>query len=540
MFARPSLSGPSLLSPLANRVYRRLFGAQVVALVGTGLTTVALALLAYELSGADAGEVLGIALALKMLAYVFVSPLVASIADRLPRRGLLVALDVSRAAVVAAMPLVDSVWQVYVLIFLLSSFSAGFTPTFQATIPDILPEEASYTRALSLSRLAYDLEQLLSPALAAAALALVSFEVLFLANSLAFGCSALLVLSVAIPRAGQVRRAGNTFAKITYGTRRYLATPRLRGLLALNLAAAAASAVVIVNTVVYVRERFGLGDSDVALALGAAGAGSMLTALALPAVLDRIAERPVMLGGGALLAAGLGTTALVPGYAALITTWFALGIGLSLVQTPAGRLLQRSAAPPDRPALYAAQFSLSHACWLLTYPIAGLLAVAIGLDGAAAVLAMLAAAAVIGAALLWPPSPGARIERRAGGSGAVRLRRPVRSRRAPARADRRRGPVAGARRGTSPPRAASQRARRAASRPPGARRARQPPGRGGEGCGAGGRSPSPPSRSPQTAHRPSTATRRGSRGCAGGWASPAPASSRRPGRPASDREARRD
>jgi hypothetical protein len=40
-----------------------------------------------------------------------------------------------------------------VLIFLLQAASAGFTPTFQATIPDILPDEKDYTRALSLSRL---------------------------------------------------------------------------------------------------------------------------------------------------------------------------------------------------------------------------------------------------------------------------------------------------------------------------------------------------------------------------------------------------
>ena len=69
-----------------------------------------------------------------------------------------------------ALPFVDQVWQVYVLIFLLQSASAAFTPTFQATIPDVLPDEEDYTRALSLSRLAYDLESLLSPTLAAALL----------------------------------------------------------------------------------------------------------------------------------------------------------------------------------------------------------------------------------------------------------------------------------------------------------------------------------------------------------------------------------
>ena len=41
-----------MLQILANRTYRHLFLAQVIALVGTGLATVALGLLAYQLAGA--------------------------------------------------------------------------------------------------------------------------------------------------------------------------------------------------------------------------------------------------------------------------------------------------------------------------------------------------------------------------------------------------------------------------------------------------------------------------------------------------------
>ena len=45
-----------MLQVLSNRTYRHLFLAQVIALVGTGLATVALGLLAYDLAGADAGR----------------------------------------------------------------------------------------------------------------------------------------------------------------------------------------------------------------------------------------------------------------------------------------------------------------------------------------------------------------------------------------------------------------------------------------------------------------------------------------------------
>lgn len=389
-------------SPLRDRTYRRLFTAQVVALAGTGLTSVALALLAYDLAGGDAGVVLGTALALKIVAYVFIAPVVGGFAHRLPRRGLLIGLDVARAAAVACMPFVTEVWQVYLLIVLLNACSAGFTPTFQATIPDILTDEARYTRALSLSRLAYDLENLLSPMLAAAALALLTYDALFTANAVAFLVSALLVFSVRLPSPKAEGREGGVWQNMSFGIQAYLKTPRLRGLLALSLAVAAAGAMVIVNTVVYVRDRLGGTETDTALVFAAAGAGSMAVALALPRLLDRLPDRPFMIAGGAVLTAGLLLGLTGPGLLALLPVWFLLGAGSSLIQTPAGRLLRRSSHEGDRPAIYAAQFALSHACWLFAYPLAGWVGASFGLSAAFTILAAITLASTAVALILWP------------------------------------------------------------------------------------------------------------------------------------------
>jgi hypothetical protein len=82
--------------------------------------------------------------------------------------------------------------------------------------------------------------------------------------------------------------------------------------------------------------------------------------------------------------------------------WFLLGLGYSMSQTPSGRLLRRSAHPEDRPALFAAQFALSHACWLITYPLAGWAGAAFGLQATSVVLALVAGAAVTAAAWVWP------------------------------------------------------------------------------------------------------------------------------------------
>ncbi|ATL26222.1 MFS transporter [Streptomyces formicae] len=390
----------------AIRDYRFLFGAQVIALFGTGLTTVALGLLAYDLAGPDAGMVLGTALTIKMVMYVVIAPLAAAYVDRLPRRTFLVFLDVVRGAVVLALPLVTEVWHIYVLIGLLQSASAAFTPTFQAVIPDIVTDESAYTRALSASQVASTMESLLSPVLAAVALAFMSFDRLFLGTSAGFLLSAVLVLATRVPDARPSTHT-KAWAKATAGIRTFLGTPRLRGIMALNLVVAAAGSIVVVNTVNYVRDELGGSQSNVAWMLAASGTGTLLAALALPRVLDRIAARTVMMTGAGVLVGA--TTAAVTLVATDLATWTGtaviwsvIGIGMALIITPTGKVLRASVTRSAIPEAFAAQFSLSHLAWLVTYPVAGWLGTNAGFVLTWSVLATLAAAGAITAHLLWP------------------------------------------------------------------------------------------------------------------------------------------
>ncbi|MDX2294029.1 MULTISPECIES: MFS transporter [Streptomyces] len=390
----------------AIRDYRRLFGAQVIALFGTGLTTVALGLLAYDLAGPRAGVVLSTALTIKMVMYVIIAPLAAAYVDRLPRRTFLFLLDVVRGLVVLALPLVTEVWHIYVLIGLLQASSAAFTPTFQAVIPDIVTDESAYTRALSASQVASTMESLLSPVLAAVALTFLSFDRLFLGTSAGFLVSAVLVLSTRIPDA---RPSGHTKAwdKAAAGIRTFLGTPRLRGVMALNLVVASAGSIVVVNTVNHVRDELGGSQSDVAWMLAASGTGTLLAALVLPRVLDRIAARAVMLTGAGVLVGG--TTAAVTLSATGLLTWTAtagiwtaIGVGMALVITPTGTVIRASVGRNAIPGAFAAQFSLSHLAWLITYPLAGWLGTAAGFTLTWTVLAALATTGAVGALLLWP------------------------------------------------------------------------------------------------------------------------------------------
>lgn len=115
--------------PAGRAAYAVLFRANALALVSTGVATVALALLAYDLAGDQAGAVMGIALALKMGANILVAPIAAAFAARLPRRAWLITLDLARAAVLFCLPFVDAVWQIYVLIVVFQSAAAAFSAT---------------------------------------------------------------------------------------------------------------------------------------------------------------------------------------------------------------------------------------------------------------------------------------------------------------------------------------------------------------------------------------------------------------------------
>jgi MFS family permease len=368
-----------MLQVLRNATYAKLFSAQVIALLGTGMLTVALGLLAFDLAGEAAGSVLGTALTIKMVAYVGVAPLVAAIVDRMPKKAVLVTADLVRLTIALMLPFVTEIWQIYLLVFVLQSASATFTPAFQSLIPAVLVDPRDYTRALSLSRLAYDLESLVSPMIAAALLTVVSYNNLFVGTSIGFAFSAVLVLASRLPVRTDEPSALTFWKRLPLGVKIFASTRTLQFLLVTNIVVAAGTAIVLVNSVVYARGVFGLDDAAVAITLASFGMGSLVVAVNVPWVVDRIGVIRTMIAGMAFITAGLVAAVIVTamantssfGWGWLLAAWVVLGMGTSLVNTPSARLLADASTPANRNLVYTAQFALSHACFLITYPIAG-------------------------------------------------------------------------------------------------------------------------------------------------------------------------
>lgn len=391
------------LNPLKNITFRRLFTAQIIALIGTGLSTIGLSLLAYDMAGSNAGAVLGIALAFKMIAYIFFSPIIGGLVHRFARKQFMIIMDVSRALIVLFMPFVNEIWHIYLLIFLLNLFSAGFKPVFQAVIPDILNDDKQYGTALAYSRLAYDLELLLSPTLAGIALLYFSFSSLFILNSFAFIVSAVIIIITLVPKAKPVERTGNIWNEITYGVISYFKTPRLRSLLVLYIAIASASSMIIVNTVIYVKDYLGAFDnSTVAIFFALSGLGSMIAALIYPKISIRFQDKTVIQTGIFIIALSLAFMSFEPSLIPALICWFFTGMGLSFSQIPVGKIVNMSSNPNDRTAYFSAQFALSHICWFFGYLVAGQLALIFGFSFTAAFLASIIAICLIYSMLFWP------------------------------------------------------------------------------------------------------------------------------------------
>lgn len=381
---------PPQQSLFRNRNFSLLFAAQLVSLAGSGATTVGLALFAHQLVGGNsAAAVIGNALMLRILAFLLFSQPAGVLADRRNRKGIMIVADLVRFALMAVFPFIENVWQIYGMIFLINAATAFFTPTYDSTIPDVVGR-GEYVKALSLSRIAGDMEAILGPVIAGLLVSLLGLNWLFWFDAATYLVSAALVSVSVLPHISKpsVQLSFRTWlSELSFGSRILLSQAVLRRALLLNLVEAIAGAAAIVATVVYVKDVLLQGETEFVLTMAALGLGSTITALLLGWVTGRYeshAKGPSELHGRrhrwteqGLLMGGvvLGLT-LVPGIQQPPLTLFAClwllnGVGQALIAISSSTLLAEHTKTTDRGRAYAAHFALTHTFWLITYPAIG-------------------------------------------------------------------------------------------------------------------------------------------------------------------------
>ncbi|HEY2029314.1 MAG TPA: MFS transporter [Myxococcales bacterium] len=176
-----------------NRDFRRLYSANAISLLGDWFNVVALFSLLLELTGK--GEAVAIALLTRFVPSFFAGPAAGVLADRLPRRTILVASDLLRAGLVLCLLFVrrpDQVWMAYAVVTAHSILSAFFDPAQAALLPNLVPLE-DYPLAATLENSLWSVSLAAGSALGGACIAALGRDAAFVVDASSFVFSALLL-----------------------------------------------------------------------------------------------------------------------------------------------------------------------------------------------------------------------------------------------------------------------------------------------------------------------------------------------------------
>ncbi|MEU8364531.1 MFS transporter [Nonomuraea sp. NPDC048882] len=126
---------------IAVREFRALWYGQGLSLLGDQLAQVALAVLVYDRTGSPLAT--AAVYALTYLPSIVGGPLLAGLADRFARRGVMVTCDLLRAALVGVMAVPGvPFWALCALVFLVVLLSAPFSAARAALLPEVLEGDA--------------------------------------------------------------------------------------------------------------------------------------------------------------------------------------------------------------------------------------------------------------------------------------------------------------------------------------------------------------------------------------------------------------
>jgi MFS transporter, NRE family, putaive nickel resistance protein len=362
----------SFPTSLHNPIFRRLYFAQTISLLGDALTWLGLALLAFELAGKSAPIVIATALTLRVTAFTLLSPLAGMLADRLDRKPILVITHLLRMMLVCLLPFVNSIWQIYALVLGLNIFNAFFTPTYQATIP-LVTDQADYPQAIALSSTTYQILGVFGPGIAGVLALVVGVRDLFWWDGLSFLIAAILIFT--LPSKLQVTtksedRSQSIRSDLQAGTIRLWQDAPIRYGLMMQLVASITGAQILVNTVGYVQgtlEQTAVEYGWVMMGFGlGATAGSMAIGF-YPRYRSKILT---ILGGGLLITVALMGANYVS-LPVLILLWAIAGFGQSLINLSMQTLIADRTPRQFQGRVYGAHFAWSHLWWAGAYPLAG-------------------------------------------------------------------------------------------------------------------------------------------------------------------------
>lgn len=287
------------------------FVGQTASNLGTSFTLFALPLLVYQLTGSPLK--LAITTAADMLPYLFFGLLIGAWVDRVDRKRLMILTDLTRAAVIATIPLMAmlghlSVGWIYGVAFVQATLGIFFNSAEFAAIPSLVRMDDLVT-ANGRVQASYSAAQVLGPVLGGVLVLLVPVPVLMLfdAGSFLLSVFSLTLIRRSFNQPGDEREHRHILRDVAEGLRYVLSHPVLRNISAMmalvNFVATTAGA----QLVLFATVRLHASYSQVAWLYAAGSLGVVVMGLMAGVLRKRWSFSQVALG--ALMAEGLLTIA---------------------------------------------------------------------------------------------------------------------------------------------------------------------------------------------------------------------------------------
>jgi len=304
---------------LSNREFAGLWGAWVLSVVGDQFARVALSLLVFDRTGS--AVLTAATYAVTFLPDLVGGPFLASLADRFPRRRVMVVTDLARAVLVAVMAVPGMpIALLLLLLFGVQLLSAPFTGARGAMTRAML-DGPKFSVATGLMQMTYQIGLVLGFPLGAFVVTVLDTGGALLVDAATFLLSALLVRTFVVerrPGAAPDGRPKRTWSSLVEGMRLLRGSPRHRALLA--LACVSGFYVAPEGLVVPYADQIGAGTVAVGLLLAANPLGMTAGILILSRVVTSETTRTRWLGPLAIATC-----------AALLPTFFAPGVVIAFL-----------------------------------------------------------------------------------------------------------------------------------------------------------------------------------------------------------------
>lgn len=322
---------PATLRPLTCRNYRLAFCGAVLSNTGTWMQNVAVQWLVYQQTGSAAW--VGLATFAQFIPIFFAGPIGGALADRMDRRGLLLRAQgwmMAWSILLAALTLTGAITPILVVATVLAlGFGFAFHgPAWQAVVPHLVPRE-QLTQAIALNSAQMSAARVLGPAIGGVLIPLLGPGGVFVLNALSYVAvlAAVMLLKLDPPeRRGEARPI---LTEIVGGVRYILAHRALAWLVGAVLAVSLFAAPLISLLPVYAEDVLGGDSRTLGMLTACLGAGSLIGALSLGELGDRV-RLPALVGGAlALLGAATLSVAFTPGFGEVALAATAAAILLS-------------------------------------------------------------------------------------------------------------------------------------------------------------------------------------------------------------------